>query len=132
MTSAVIVADDAADLARLTVPVAALADVDVVRVTSGHTSVGRLMASHQPALVVIGELSPQRLALERLAEIRATAPRAAVVVLAPAGSRWLGEALRAGAAAVVPGAPSARALTAVLRDVLAPDSSGVASVASAA
>jgi DNA-binding NarL/FixJ family response regulator len=132
MTSAVIITDDAADLARLTTSVAALPDIDVVRLTSGRTSVGRLMAVHQPSLVVIDEMEPQRLALERLAEIRATAPRAAVVVLAPAGSRWLGEALRAGAAAVVPGAPNAQALTAVLRDALAPDPGGVASVASAA
>jgi DNA-binding NarL/FixJ family response regulator len=58
-------------------------------------------------------------ALARLAEARAAAPATAVVVLAAEqDAAWLADALRAGAAAVLPGGVDAATLELVLREVL--------------
>ena len=123
MTAVVIIADSGTEMARLTTSVGALRNTEIVRHASGRTSVAALIAVHEPTLVVISEMTPRRLTLERLAEVRAVAPQSAVVVVtADACSRWLAEALRAGATAVVPGELEPRALGSVLREVLATDS----------
>jgi DNA-binding NarL/FixJ family response regulator len=120
MTTAVVIADRGSDMARLTACVGALPHTPVVRHASGHAPVGRLVRAQAPSLVLIGEMSPRRLTAERVSEVRATAPGATVVVVAgDAGSRWLAEALRAGATAVLPGDMSADALVAVLQEVIA-------------
>ena len=67
-------------------------------------------------------MSPRRLVLERLAEIRHASPATKVVVVAnDADARWLGAALVAGASAVVPGGSSSNALGTVLQEVLDSD-----------
>jgi DNA-binding NarL/FixJ family response regulator len=120
MTTAVIIADRGSDMARLTACAGALAHTQVVRHASGHAPIGRLLRAHAASLVLIGEMSPRRLTVERVSEVRATAPGATVVVVAgDAGSRWLADALRAGATAVLPGDMSADALVAVLQEVIA-------------
>jgi DNA-binding NarL/FixJ family response regulator len=132
MSGAIIVADSGAEMASLTASVAALKGVDILRFASGRTSVAGLVATHQPSLVLIGEIRPWSLALERVAEIAAVAPQTTVVVVAPVTSRWLGEALRAGATAVVPSAPGTSALRAVLEDAFASDPGGATWIAPAA
>ena len=133
MTSVVIVADSGTEMARLTASVSSIRNTQIVRHATGRTSVATLVARHQPSLVLIGEMTPRRLTLERLSEVRAMAPGAAVVVVAAeAGSRWLAQALRAGATAVLPGQVGANALAAVLQDVLAPNPGGATQVALAA
>jgi DNA-binding NarL/FixJ family response regulator len=124
MTSVVIVADNGADMALLTSSVNGLRNTEIVRHASGRASIQQLVEAHRPTLVLISEMSPRRVTLERLSEVRAAAPEAAVIVVAAdAGSRWLAQALRAGATAVVPGGT---ALAAVLAEVLSPDPAGVA------
>jgi DNA-binding NarL/FixJ family response regulator len=132
MRGAIIVADSGAEMASLTAAVAALRGMDIVRFASGRTSVAGLVAKYEPSLVLIGEIRPWSLALERVTEIRAVAPHTTVVVVAPVTSRWLGEALRAGATAVVPSAPGTSALGAVLEDALATDLGGATWIAPAA
>ena len=132
MSGAIIVADGGAEMASLTASVAELRGVDILRFASGRTSVAGLVAKYKPSLVLIGEIRPWSLVLERVTEIRAVAPQTTVVVVAPVTSRWLGEALRAGATAVVPGAPGTSALGAVLQDAFAADPGGATWIAPAA
>jgi DNA-binding NarL/FixJ family response regulator len=133
MTSVVIVADSGSAMARLTASVAQLPHTEIVRHASGRVPVARLVEAHEPTLVLIAEMSPRRLTLERLIEIRAAAPETTVVVVAAdTGSRWLATALRAGASAVLPGGLGTNALAAVLQDVLAPDRGSASPLALAA
>ena len=122
MTRIAIVANRGADMARLEASVLALRTAEVVRRANGRASVTWMMATDQPSLVLIAELSSYQLTVERVRETRAAAPDADIVVVAAgAGSRWLADALRAGATAVLPGGLSPQALAAVLQEVLAPD-----------
>jgi DNA-binding NarL/FixJ family response regulator len=133
MTTVVIVADRGSDMARLTASVASVRGTEIVRHASGHAPVAQLVAAHAPSLVVLGEMSPRRLTLERLAEVRVAAPQATVVVVAgDAGSRWLADALRAGATAVLPGELGAGALAAVLQELIATNPGGAPELALAA
>jgi DNA-binding NarL/FixJ family response regulator len=122
MTSVVIIADNGAAMGRLTSDVNAARGMALVRHASGRVSVSRIVADHSPALIVLGEMSPRQLVLDRLAEIRAASPTSKVVVVAAdADARWLGVALSAGAHAVVPGGPSSKALGTVMQEVLDSD-----------
>jgi len=129
MTSVVIVADSGAEMAHLTASVSDLRHVEIVRHASGRAPVLQLVAAHRPGLVLISEMSPRRLTLERLSEVRAGAPEAVVIVVADAGSPWLAQALRDGATAVVPGGSP---LATVLNEVLSPDPAAATPVALAA
>ena len=125
MTSVVIVADSGPQMARLTTSVKQIRGMEIVRHASGRTSVARIVAAHAPSLVLIYEMSPRRLTLERLAEVRAASPYSSIVVLAAdPGARWLMRALRSGASAVVPGELSVAALATVLQEVLTSDAAG--------
>ena len=120
MTNVVIIADNGNDMARLTASVNGVRHARITRHASGRVPVARLVAAHEPTLVLIGEVHPRRLTFERLSEVRSAAPEASVVVVgADAGSRWLAEALRAGATAALPGGLGTNALTAVLQEVIA-------------
>jgi DNA-binding NarL/FixJ family response regulator len=132
MTRVVIVADRESAKARLTASVELIDGAEIVRVAHGRSSVARLVAASAPSLVLVGELSAHRLMVERLTETRAAAPDADIVVVAAAGSRWLADALRAGATAVLPGDLGARALAAVLQEVMATKSGGAPLLARAA
>jgi len=71
--------------------------------------------------------------MDRVSEVRAAAPAATVVVVAgDAGSRWLADALRAGASAVLPGGLGAEALAAVLHEVIASNPGNATELAHAA
>jgi two-component system response regulator DesR len=133
MTSVVIIADSGADMARLTAIVHSAPGMVLVRHASGRAPVASIVADHRPSLIVLGEMSPRRLVLERLAEIRSASPASRTVVVASsADARWLGAALAAGASAVVPGGPSAEALGTVLREVLQSDPAAATALAQAA
>jgi DNA-binding NarL/FixJ family response regulator len=133
MTSVVVIADSGAEMARLTAHVHAARGMTLVRHASGRASVSRIVADHTPTLVLLGEMSPRRLVLERLAEIRSASPASKVVVVASeADARWLAAALGAGASAVVPGGPSSKALGTVLQEVLDTDASEAPLLAQAA
>jgi DNA-binding NarL/FixJ family response regulator len=133
MTSVVIIADSGAEMARLTSEVHATRGMSLVRHASGRASVADIVADHAPTLIVLGEMSPRRLVLERLAEIRQASPASRVVVVATeADARWLGIALSAGASAVVPGGPSSTALGTVMQEVLDSDAGDALPVAQAA
>jgi DNA-binding NarL/FixJ family response regulator len=125
MTRVVIVANRGADMARLEASVSALSTAEIVRRANGRSSVAWMIAADQPSLALIAELSPHQLTVERVREARAAAPDADIVVVAAgAGSRWLADALRAGATAVLPGELGVHALAAVLNEVTAPNPGG--------
>jgi DNA-binding NarL/FixJ family response regulator len=120
-------------MARLTAHVHAARGMTLVRHASGRVSVAGIVADHRPSLILLGEMSPRRLVLERLSEIRRSSPESKVVVIAAdADARWLGSALGAGATAVVPGGPSGSSLGTVLREVLETPTSGAPALAQAA
>lgn len=120
-------------MARLTAIVGADRGMVLVRHASGRVQVSDIVADHQPTLVLLGELSPRRLVLERLAEVRRSSPDSKVVVVASdPDARWLGVALGAGASAVVPGGPSAQATGTVLQEVLDSETAGERELAQAA
>jgi DNA-binding NarL/FixJ family response regulator len=118
VTRAIVVGDSGAELERLTASLAAIDDVEIARHASGRVPVGPLVHRQAATLVVIGELR-RGLALERLNEIHAAAPGTPVVVLeSDSCARWLADALRAGAAAVLPGTVDAHTLGVVLHEAV--------------
>ena len=127
MTSVVIIADNGAELARLTASVRTIRGAEIVCHASGHTSVARLVARDSPSLVVVGEMTPRRLTFERIREVRSASPQSTIVVIAAtAGARWLAEALQSGATAALPVEAGPAALGAVLEESLTSDRVGAA------
>lgn len=120
MTRVVVVADSGAVLASLTAAVGTVPGASVVRHGSSVCRLDRLVAPLAPDLVLIGDLQVPQDALARLAEVRAAAPHAQVVVLSSSPeASWLADALRAQASAVLPGNLEPNTLGVVLREVLA-------------
>ena len=119
MTRVVVVADSGAMLASLTTAVGTVPGAYVVRHGSSANRLDLLMAHLSPDLVVIGDLQVPQDALARIAEIAAAAPSAKIVVLSSSPeASWLADALRAHAAAVLPGAVEPHTLGRVLREVV--------------
>jgi DNA-binding NarL/FixJ family response regulator len=122
MTRALIVADSGPAMAALTQALRRMPEVDIVRYASGRNPISLITRASAPDLVLIDEMHWRDAALARLAEARREAPGAAVVVLAAEPDAvWLADALRAGAAAVLPGGVEAATLELVLREVLVTD-----------
>lgn len=120
MTRVVVAADSGSALARLTAAVGTVPGAYIVRHGSSAGPLDRIVGSLEPDLVVIGSLLVPQDALARLAEIRRVAPAAKVVVLSSTPeATWLADALRAHAAAVLPGQIEPETLGVVLREVLA-------------
>lgn len=120
MTRVVVVADSGPVLASLTAAVGTVPGAYIVRHGSSAGPLDRLVAPLAPDLVVIGDLLVPEDALARLAEVRSAAPAAQVVVLSSSPEAgWLADALRAHAAAVLPGNLAPATLGVVLREVLA-------------
>jgi DNA-binding NarL/FixJ family response regulator len=120
MTRVVIVADSGSTMSTLTAAVTAVRGAHIVRYGNSRTRLERLLAPVAPDVVVIGDLDTAAGALARLAEIAATAPGAKVVLLGDGQEvSWLPDALRARAAAVLPGNVDARVLAIVLGEVIA-------------
>jgi DNA-binding NarL/FixJ family response regulator len=98
-----IVADAGSVLAAITSSMCRLEHVDIVAYASGRTRVDQVVGAVGPDVVLVDEMRRPGQALERIAEVRAAAPLAAVVGLTDRpDSSWVAEALRAGATAVVP------------------------------
>jgi DNA-binding NarL/FixJ family response regulator len=116
---AIVVADTGAVLASLTAAVGTVPGACIVRHASSADRLDRLVAPLAPDLVVIGDLLAPEHALARLGEVRRAAPGAKVVVLSSQPeAEWLADALRAHAAAALPGNLEPRTLGLVLREVL--------------
>jgi DNA-binding NarL/FixJ family response regulator len=117
---AIVIADSGSALSSLTSALVAFDGVDIVRHASGRTRVESLIRSFAPDIVLIDEMRWPPLALARIAEVRRAAPAASIVVLAERleGS-WLADALRGGAAAVMPAGADPETFRQVLSEVLA-------------
>jgi DNA-binding NarL/FixJ family response regulator len=114
-----LVADSGPALEAMTRGVASLARVNIVRHCHGHAPIAPALARFAPDLVLVDEMGWPRLALQRIAEVRATLPHARIVVRAARPEAgWLAEALHAGASAVVPATAGAETLALVLTEVV--------------
>jgi DNA-binding NarL/FixJ family response regulator len=119
MTRVVVIADGGRAFADLTAAVTSVAGAYIVRHGSARAAVDRLVARVKPDLVVIGNLQDPGQALSRLAEVQRAAPSAKVVMLSSSPeASWLADALRAEAAAVLPGYLEPKTLAVVLREVI--------------
>jgi DNA-binding NarL/FixJ family response regulator len=117
---AIVIADSGPVLAAVTRTLVEIDGVDIVRHASGRARVDALVRGFEPELVLVDEMHWPPLALARVREVRRAAPRASVVVLAERleGS-WLADALRLGAAAVMPASADGDTFRQVLSEVLA-------------
>jgi DNA-binding NarL/FixJ family response regulator len=129
LTRVVVVADSGPVLASLTAAVGTVPGAYIVRHGSSAGPLDRIVAPLAPDMVVIGDLLVPEDALARLAEVRRAAPAARVVVLSSSPEAgWLADALRAQAAAVLPGSLAPETLGVVLREVLAAEPQPVLSL----
>ena len=120
MTRVAIVADSGATMAKLTAAVTAVKGAHIVRYGNSRTRLERLLEPAAPDVVVIGDMRTAAGARVRVGEIVATAPAAKVVLLGDGQEvRWIPDALRARAAAVLPGNVEPRVLAIVLDEVIA-------------
>jgi DNA-binding NarL/FixJ family response regulator len=118
MISAALVADSGPALEAMTRSLASVPGVAIVRHFHGHQHIGASLKRCAPDLVLLDEMHWPGLALKRLEEIRDVLPHARVVVRAARpDAGWLGDALRAGASAVVPATAGAETLAVVLQEV---------------
>jgi DNA-binding NarL/FixJ family response regulator len=123
---AIIVADSGAVLASLTQLVAGLDRIELVRHASGRTNVEPQMRGFAPEIVLIDDMGLASRALARVREVRRAAPDAAIVVMAERiESAWLGQALRLGAAAVMPASADPATFRTVIAEVLEPTARNV-------
>jgi DNA-binding NarL/FixJ family response regulator len=117
--SVALVADSGSALEAMTASVSTLERVHIVRHCHGHAPVGPALRRFAPDLVLVDEMGWPRLALRRIAEVRAMFPAARIVVRAgQPDASWLGEALHCGASAVVPATAGAETLARVLEEVV--------------
>jgi DNA-binding NarL/FixJ family response regulator len=116
---AIVIADSGTVFAQITRALAGVDGVQIVRHVSGRSRVDRLMRSFTPDLVVIDAMGWPPLALARVEEVRRAVPAAAVVVHAhPLEGTWLADALRIGAAALMPAGADPTTLATVLTEVI--------------
>lgn len=127
MIGAIVIADSGDVMARLTGSLHGIAGLEIVRHANGRGPVASLVLAHRPDVVIVGTMTTPALAMRCVEEICAAGSSARIIVLTSnAQAAWLGRALHAGAAAVVPGDVDAATLARVLRDVLKPEPSTAA------
>ena len=120
MTRAIIIADSGVVLAQLTQELVESHRVEIVRHVNGRARIGSHVRGFAPTLVLIHDMGSPPLALARVAEVRQAAPAASIVVLAERlESNWLAQALRLGAAAVMPAGGGTETFRRILDEVLA-------------
>ncbi len=120
MTRVLIVADSGVTMAALTASVGSVKGAHIVRYGNSRTRLERVLASVAPDLIVIGDLRTAEDALGRLSEIGRSAPGAKVVLIGDGSEvAWIPDALRARAAAVLPGSIEPQVLAIVLTEVIA-------------
>jgi DNA-binding NarL/FixJ family response regulator len=119
MIRVLVVADSGEAMAAITAPLSRLQHVDIVAFASGRSPIGRLVGHADPDVVLVDEMRWPGLAPARIAEIRAAAPRAAVVGVTPGPQPdWAGQGVLAAAEAVVTRTCESGVLAHVLQDVL--------------
>lgn len=100
---ALVIADDGSTLASITHALTRIEEIEIARHASGRAQVEEIARALLPDVVLIHEMCWPGLALARLAEVRRGAPGAtAIVVSAHLDADWLNDALKGGAAAVLP------------------------------
>jgi DNA-binding NarL/FixJ family response regulator len=115
----VVVADSGTVMSALTQSLVRIPRVEIAAYASGTSHVDEVVRAVQPDVVLIHEMDRPGAALRRISETRQAQPLAAVLGLSsPPSSRWVAEALRAGATAVVPADLDPATLDVVLREVL--------------
>ncbi len=120
MINVALVADSGAAMEAMTRSVSTLAHVNIVRHCHGRAPIARALTRFAPDLVLVDEMGWPKLALQRIEEIRKTLPQARIVVRTERpDAGWLGQALRAGARAVVPATAGPETLAIVLAEVVA-------------
>jgi DNA-binding NarL/FixJ family response regulator len=120
MIRVVVVADSGIAMSTLTQLLVRIPRVEIAAYASGTSHVDEVVRAVQPDLVLVHEMDRPGAALRRIAETRRAHPPAAVLGLSSLpSSRWVAEALRAGATAVVPADLDAATLDIVLREMLA-------------
>jgi DNA-binding NarL/FixJ family response regulator len=121
MIRTVIVADSGDAMAALTQALWGLPGVDIARHANGRASVSAVIGAVAPELVVIDGMSWLGNALNRVGEVRETAPHAVVVLLAERIERTAHvQALRAGASSVLLRSLDEAALRHALAEALHP------------
>jgi DNA-binding NarL/FixJ family response regulator len=119
MIRVVVVADSGVVMSAVTASLSRLAHVEIAAYANGSSHIDAVVHGVRPDVVLIHQMDRTGEALQRIAEIRSADPRAAVLGLSDApGSRWVVEALRAGATAVVPADLQAATLDIVLRELV--------------
>ena len=117
---AIVIADSGPVLAALTRGLVEIDGLELVRHASGRSRVDAQVRGFAPDLVLIDEMRWPPLALARVADVRRAAPGAAIVVVAERlEGDWLADALRLGAAAVMPAHADPDTFRRVLTEVLA-------------
>jgi DNA-binding NarL/FixJ family response regulator len=119
MIGVAVVADSGPALEAMTQGVSSIPGAHIVRHCHGHAPIGAALARFTPDLVIVDEMGWPRLALRRIAELRAALPETAIVVRASQPEAgWLADALHSGARAVVPATAGAQTLARVIAEVL--------------
>jgi DNA-binding NarL/FixJ family response regulator len=117
----IVVADCGRALADLTVALAGIESVDIVRHASAQAEVGPLARRLAADVVIIDEIHWPPLGLRRVTDVARHAPDAAIVVLTSTPeAAWLADALRSGASAVASSGLDTPTLRQVLTEVLDP------------
>jgi len=120
MIRTLVVADSGTVLSTITASLCRVDGVDIVAYASGRVHLSEIVRAVGADVVLVDEMRRPGIAIQRIAEVRAADPAAIVVGLTDRpDSRWVIEALRAGAATVVPRDLQSATLGLVLREVLA-------------
>jgi DNA-binding NarL/FixJ family response regulator len=119
MIRVLVVADSGSAMAAITASLSGILEVDIVGYANGGTHVAPIVRAASPDIVLVDEMHWPPLALARIDEACSAGAGVHVVGLAESpDAGWVLDALRAGAATVVPRGLDAATLATVLRDVL--------------
>jgi DNA-binding NarL/FixJ family response regulator len=119
MIRTLVVADSGTVLSTITASLCRVDGVDIVAYASGRAHLDEIVRAVGADVVLVDEMRRPGIAVQRIAEVRGSDPSAIVVGLTDRpDSRWVIDALRAGAATVVPRDLQPATLGLVLREVL--------------
>lgn len=119
MIAVAVVADSGAALRRLSTSLSGLQDVHIVRHCSGVSPVAAHVAAAAADVVLLDELRWPRVTVRRIEELNALGRARVIVCASRLEAGWLADALRAGAAAIVPRSADAATLRIVIGEVVA-------------
>jgi DNA-binding NarL/FixJ family response regulator len=114
-----VVADSGEAMARITASLSRLPRIQIVGYASGRARLNAVARAAAPHVVLIDEMWPSAHAVDRIAEVHSALPGTVVIGLTERlESRWVIEALRAGASTVVPADLDPRTLDIVLQEAV--------------